>query len=100
MDLPTQFCSRCFTLVLLAVVVGYPDVGPGALRWPEQESLSIAYFTKVSSDEGACSELAELGLSRYLIRVLPERRLELQNRCKQPTLLSQEYSGVRSHEGC
>lgn len=47
----------------------------------EQESLCIAYFTKVSSDEGACSELAELGLSRYLIRVLPERRLSLQNRC-------------------
>ncbi|CAM9480442.1 unnamed protein product, partial [Ectocarpus sp. 13 AM-2016] len=46
----------------------------------QEETLSIAYFTKVSSDEGACSELAELGLSRYLIRVLPERRLELQNR--------------------
>lgn len=46
----------------------------------EQESLCIAYFTKVSSDEGACSELADLGLSRYLIRVLPERRLSLQNR--------------------
>lgn len=47
----------------------------------EQETLCIAYFTKVSSDEEACSELAELGLSRYLIRVLPERRLSLQNRC-------------------
>lgn len=46
-----------------------------------QEMLCIAYFTKVSSDEEACSELADLGLSRYLIRVLPERRLSLQNRC-------------------
>eukprot|EP00752_Nemacystus_decipiens_P012475 g11049.t1 len=46
----------------------------------QEEALCIAYFTKVSSDEEACSELAELGLSRYLIRVLPERRLSLQNR--------------------
>lgn len=48
-----------------------------------QEALCIAYFTKVSSDEEACSELAGLGLSRYLIRVLPERRHSLQNRYKQ-----------------
>eukprot|EP00904_Undaria_pinnatifida_P008605 jgi/Undpi1/4875/HiC_scaffold_19.g08228.m1 len=46
----------------------------------QEEMLCIAYFTKVSSDEETCSELADLGLSGYLIRVLPERRLSLQNR--------------------
>ena len=51
-----------------------------------QEMLCIAYFTKVSSDEDACSELADLGLSGYLIKVLPERRLSLQNRSGQATL--------------
>lgn len=75
-------------------------MGPVLFVLPEQETLAIAYFTKVSSDEGACSELAELGLSRYLIRVLPERRLELQNRFKQTRSVCQGYSGVRSHGSC
>lgn len=62
--------------------VGFDLVVPRLplLLYCTQEMLCIAYFTKVSSDEEACSELAELGLSRYLIRVLPERRLSLHNR--------------------